>query len=76
MKEILTVKQVAQYLQMNEHTIYRLARSGVIPSVKISGQWRFKKDLLDRWITKASMERVKDNKGTKKRDSEGQIELF
>jgi len=39
-REILTVKQVAEYLQMNEHTIYRLARSGQIPSIKIVGQWR------------------------------------
>ena len=25
-KEIMTVKQVAEYLQMDEHTIYKLAR--------------------------------------------------
>jgi len=59
MKEIMTVKQVARYLQMNEHTIYRLARAGEIPSIKISGQWRFKKDLIDRWIIEASIQRVK-----------------
>jgi excisionase family DNA binding protein len=40
-KEIMTVKQVAEYLQMDEHTIYKLARSGQIPSLKIAGQWRF-----------------------------------
>jgi len=40
-KEIMTVKQVAEYLQMDEHTIYKLARSGLIPSLKIAGQWRF-----------------------------------
>ena len=61
MKEIMTVKQVARYLQMNEHTIYRLARAGEIPSIKISGQWRFKKDLIDRWITEASIQRVRNN---------------
>ena len=37
-KEIMTVKQVAEYLQMDEHTIYKLSRSGQISSVKISGQ--------------------------------------
>ncbi|MBC7361202.1 MAG: helix-turn-helix domain-containing protein [Candidatus Aminicenantes bacterium] len=31
--EIMTVKQVAEYLQMDEHTIYKLARSGQIPSI-------------------------------------------
>lgn len=40
-KEIMTVKQVAEYLQMDEHTVYKLARSGQIPSLKIAGQWRF-----------------------------------
>lgn len=60
--EILTVKQIAQYLQMDEHTVYRLARSGEIPSIKISGQWRFMKELIDKWIMKTSMERTKSNK--------------
>ena len=60
-KEILTVKQLTQYLQMDEHTVYRLARSGEIPSIKISGQWRFKKGLIDKWITETSMQRVKAN---------------
>jgi len=58
-KEIMTVKQVANYLQMDEHTIYRLARSGKIPSLKISGQWRFKKDVIDNWITENSLKRTK-----------------
>jgi len=60
-REILTVKQVAEYLQMNEHTIYRLARSGQIPSIKIVGQWRFKKEIIDKWITDESLERVLQN---------------
>ena len=54
-KEIMTVKQVAEYLQMDEHTIYKLARSGQIPSVKIAGQWRFKKDVIDKWISEKSL---------------------
>jgi len=54
-KEIMTVKQIAQYLQMDEHTIYRLARSGQIPAIKIAGQWRFKKDVIDKWINEKSI---------------------
>jgi len=37
-REIMTVKQVAEYLQIDEYTIYKLARSGQIPSIKIAGQ--------------------------------------
>lgn len=60
-REIMTVKQVAEYLQMDEHTIYKLSRSGQIPSIKIAGQWRFKKDVIDNWISEESLERVLQN---------------
>jgi len=36
----MTVKQVSEYLQMDEHTIYRLAKSGKIPPMKIGAEWR------------------------------------
>jgi len=61
-KEIMTVKQVAKYLQMDEHTIYKLARSTQIPSIKIAGQWRFKKDLIDRWIEENSFKNINKDK--------------
>jgi|UniRef100_A0A7C3YTJ0 excisionase family DNA binding protein len=60
-KEIMTVKQVAEYLQMDEHTVYKLARAGLIPSLKIAGQWRFKKDVIDKWISEESLQRVLQN---------------
>ncbi len=56
-KVIMTVKQVAAYLQMDEHTVYKLARSGQIPAIKIAGQWRVKKDVIDRWIEDESLKR-------------------
>jgi len=64
-KEILTVKQLAEYLQMDEHTIYRLARAKIIPGVKIKGQWRFKKNLIDRWFEDQSLKSLQ--KGQKRR---------
>ena len=46
---------------MDEHTVYKLARKGLIPSLKISGQWRFKKDLIDKWISEQSLEKITQN---------------
>jgi len=60
-KEIMTVKQISEYLQMDEHTVYKLARKGLIPSLKIAGQWRFKKDVIDKWISEQSFERTTHN---------------
>ena len=48
--EVMTVKQVARYLQLDEQTIYKMARQGEIPCTKISSQWRFKKDMVDEWL--------------------------
>jgi len=52
---VLTVKQVAEYLQVDEHTIYRLVKKRKIPAIKVAGQWRFKKDLIDKWLEKGSL---------------------
>ncbi|MEM4379882.1 MAG: helix-turn-helix domain-containing protein [Thermoplasmatales archaeon] len=49
-EEILTVKEVAKFLKYDEHTIYRLARKGDLPGFKISGEWRFRKSVIAKWI--------------------------
>jgi len=49
-KEVLTVKQVAEFLQMDERTIYKLAKQGDIPSFKVSNQWRFLKKDIESWV--------------------------
>ena len=48
--EILTIRQVAAYLQVTERTIYRLAAADGIPAFKVGGSWRFRRDDLDQWI--------------------------
>lgn len=41
--KLLKVKDVAKYLQMNRMTIYKLAKSGKLPCIKIGSEWRFPK---------------------------------
>ena len=47
---LLNVKQVAQYLQLKESTIYSWAQDNKIPAIKIGRTWRFRRDDLDRWL--------------------------
>ena len=54
MSDLMTVKEVADYLKLNYMTVYKLAQKGRIPASKIGGNWRFKKELLDEWIAKQS----------------------
>ena len=48
--EILTLKQLAEYLQLAEKTAYRLAAEGKLPGFKVGGSWRFKRNDLESWI--------------------------
>lgn len=54
--EILTIKQVADYLKVTERTIYRLAAAKKIPAFKVGGTWRFSRADIDSWIKHQSME--------------------
>lgn len=48
---ILTIKDVADYLKVNERTIYRLAAKGEVPGFKVGNSWRFKQHELELYIT-------------------------
>ena len=47
MGTILTAKEVAEYLQLTEITIYKYATEGKIPGYKIGSRWRFEKEKID-----------------------------
>jgi len=49
--QIMTPKEAAKYLGFHLVTIYRLLKKQEIPATKIGGQWRFKKDILDAWLS-------------------------
>ena len=54
--EILTIKQVAEYLKVTDRTIYKLAAAKKIPAFKVGGTWRFSRADIDSWIKLQSME--------------------
>lgn len=50
----MSVRQVADYLHLNEKKIYALVREGKIPATKITGKWIFPRELVDRWLLESS----------------------
>ncbi len=52
--DILTIKEVAEYLKVKEKTAYKLVAEGKIPGFKVGGSWRFRKQEIDDWIAKQS----------------------
>ncbi len=47
---ILTVRDVANLLKVDEKTVYRLSRAKHLPGFKVAGSWRFKHSDIDLWI--------------------------
>ncbi|KPK99086.1 MAG: hypothetical protein AMJ95_00495 [Omnitrophica WOR_2 bacterium SM23_72] len=54
-KEIMTAKEVAEYLNIHPLTVHRYAREGRIPAFKIGTDWRFHKKYIERWIREKSV---------------------
>lgn len=50
----MSVKQVADYLHLNEKKIYALVRERKIPATKVTGKWVFPRVLVDRWLLETS----------------------
>lgn len=47
---LMTLQDVAEYLQVKERTIYQWAQKGDIPAFKLGNVWRFKRQDIDLWI--------------------------
>jgi excisionase family DNA binding protein len=48
--EILTVMEVARFLRVPKSTVYKLARVGELPSLKIGKHWRFLRRDIHEWM--------------------------
>jgi excisionase family DNA binding protein len=48
--KLLTLSEVAGYLQIAEKTLLKMIHRKEIPSIKIGNQWRFLKQAIDKWL--------------------------
>ncbi|HDQ40246.1 MAG TPA: helix-turn-helix domain-containing protein [Desulfonatronum sp.] len=50
MKNLLSTKEVAQFLDVNEKMVYSLIAEKGLPATKVTGKWLFPKHLVEQWI--------------------------
>ena len=53
-REVMDIRQAAEYLGISGDTLYRYASEGFIPAFKLGNRWRFKRSLLDTWMVQMS----------------------
>jgi excisionase family DNA binding protein len=49
-EDLLTVEEVAKYLEVDTASILEWANSGKIPASRDGGSWKFERVKLDKWI--------------------------
>jgi len=47
---LMTLVEVARYLRLTTHTLYKMAEQGRIPAMKAGRVWRFRKSEIDQWM--------------------------
>ncbi len=50
MKRLLSTKEVAQFLDVNEKMVYTLIAEKGLPATKITGKWLFPRHLVEQWV--------------------------
>ena len=56
-KEVMTLREASEYLGISPDTLYKYLserKDARFPAFKLGNRWRFKKDLLDRWMERKS----------------------
>lgn len=49
-EKIMTTRELAEYIKLNEKTVLKMAQKGQIPGVKIGNQWRFHLTSIDNYL--------------------------
>lgn len=73
MIELLTTKEIAQYLRLRPETVLRKVRQGEIPAMKVGGRFRFDREQIDAWLRYNSTSR---RSGVVNDDDEATKRLF
>lgn len=50
--DIITVKQLAEFLQVSEQTIKRAIKTGDLEAFKVGRDWRVEREKVQEWIEK------------------------
>ncbi|MCO6456403.1 MAG: helix-turn-helix domain-containing protein [Pirellulaceae bacterium] len=48
--QIMTLREVSEYLKIAEKTLYGYVQKGIVPGIKIGSAWRFRKSDIDHWL--------------------------
>lgn len=51
--EVMTISELAEYLQVSKSSLYKLAQEGRVPGKKVGRHWRFHRETIEAWLKEA-----------------------
>lgn len=49
--DVMTIDDLAAYLQVSKSSLYKLAQGGKVPGQKVGKHWRFHRGTIDQWLS-------------------------
>lgn len=49
-REVMDVRQTAEYLGISKDTVYQYAQEGFIPAFRLGNRWKFRTGRLEEWM--------------------------
>lgn len=53
-REVMDIRQAAEYLGISPDTLYKYAAEGFVPAFKLGNRWRFMRSRIDAWMEEQS----------------------
>jgi len=69
MQEVMTVKELADYLRVHPTAVYRLLRTRQLPGFRVGSEWRFNRAAIEQWQQEAEHAPSVKKRGRKHRPS-------
>ena len=63
-EKLLTLKDLADYLNISRRTVYRLLNGESLPAYRIGKNMRFKREDIDEWLKDQKIEEPKKSEET------------
>ena len=54
LREVMSIRETSAYLGVSTDTLYKYVAEQRLPAFKLGNRWKFKKSLLDQWMSEKS----------------------
>lgn len=71
--QVMTIDELAAYLQVAKSTLYKLAQEGKVPGQKVGKHWRFSREAIDEWLASRSSTRSASAQADREEGADGRF---